>query len=110
MQVKALKRFNDLEAKKIRTAGETFEVSEERFEVLLAANENEPFVEKLEGEEPPKQTGVVVNLDEDVKTVNSMINAELGRETLESLLQAEREGKDRKGVTEHIESLLKEGE
>jgi hypothetical protein len=56
MKIKALKIFNDLEAKKLRKTGEIFDVSDQRA-VELSAAHNCTLVEVVDKpkEKPPKK-------------------------------------------------------
>lgn len=55
MKVKALKEFNDIKSKKNRVVDEMFEVTQDRYEEILAADKENPLVELLEDDtnEPP---------------------------------------------------------
>lgn len=104
MKVRVLKTFNDKQNKVIQSVGKVIEVTDERYEEIIAANSNDPFVEELDpNEELP-------SLDPAVDKIKQTITSALGKEKLEVLLKLETEGKNRKGVTEHIEQHLKEGE
>jgi hypothetical protein len=108
MKVKVLKPFIDGEKKTIHKIGKIVEVTEERFEQLASIN-GDPLVEIFEGELPPNPNSPI-DLEENVETLKNTIKIEFGIVALKDLLKAEQEGKNRKGVIEHIESLLKAGE
>ncbi|GAA0313723.1 hypothetical protein GCM10008967_00260 [Bacillus carboniphilus] len=54
----------------------------------------------------PLNKNKTITLEGTVEEVNSQITAEIGEDGLKDLLKAEQEGKNRKGVTEHIQTLL----
>lgn len=54
MRAKATKDFKDLEAKTLRKAGETFEVTEERFKALNATRYGTLATEVKEAPKKPK--------------------------------------------------------
>jgi hypothetical protein len=108
MKVKVLKQFIDGENKTIHKIGKVIEVTEDRFEQLVSSI-GDPLVEIFEGALPPNLNSPI-DLDENVETLKNTIKIEFGIDSLKDLLKVEQEGKNRKGVIEHIESLLKEGE
>lgn len=112
MKVKALRNYFDIKAKVRRKRGDTFEVSEERYEEINSTSEGE-LVQKID-ETPPINDNDNENemdlLNGNVEETKNSITADLGKETLELLLSKEKEGKNRKGVIEHIQSLLEEGD
>ncbi|MBS4191748.1 hypothetical protein KHA94_16280 [Bacillus sp. FJAT-49705] len=57
--------------------------------------------------EDDSDTGNPIDLDSNVEKIKEAVTAELSKEKLEVLLKMEVEGKKRKTVIEHIESLLK---
>lgn len=105
MECKVIKRFQDKNTKIIYQIGSIFSSEdEERVDFLQESG----FLEKEESAEPgEKNVHQDVDLSGNVDEVNEQITVELGKETLESLLTSEKEGQNRKGVTKHIESLLK---
>lgn len=95
MEAKVIRRFRDKDSKKVYSIGDNYQGSETRVNFL----KKEGFLEKSIQKEPSL-------LDGNVGEVTAAITADLGKEELEKLLQEEKEGKERKGVIEHIEGLL----
>lgn len=59
------------------------------------------------GEEVQEESSV---LEQNVANIKQTITADFSHESLEALLQQEVGGENRKGVIEHIQSLLKEND
>jgi len=106
MKVKILRRFNDRINNVIHAVGTVIEVTEERYEEILAV-EGDPMVEAFEEENqgPPKD--LPVDLNGTVDEIKVALENGYEKEDLELLLKKELEGENRKGVTKHIETLLK---
>lgn len=109
MKVKVLKRFNDKVNKVIQPVGKIIEVTEERYEEIIAASKD-PFVEIVEKGDSQTEVELPVDLNVTVDDLKDQITDEMDNETLRLIHKTEKEGKNRKGVIEHIEDLLKEGE
>ena len=88
MKAKVIKKFRDKFTKKIYDIGSEFEGKEDRVSGLQKKGYLESSL-----------------LDGNVEEVISAING-LDKEELEKLLAEEKQGKNRKTVIEHIESLL----
>jgi|GEM_PF-3846709 len=108
MKVKVLRRFNDKHENVIHAVGKVIEVTEERYKEILSV-EGEPIVEilKIEGQDPPRQQELPIDLAGTVDEVKEALEDGFEKETLELILKAEQEGENRKGVTKYVESLLK---
>lgn len=63
------------------------------------------YLEKIE-EQMPSSSKLPVDLNGNVETVKDSITSDLEKEILEAILKSEQDGKNRKTVIEHIESLL----
>lgn len=114
MEYKVIKQFQDLQDNDhIYNVGDLYprqgEVNTERAEEL-ANSENKIGVPLIEVVEEPKTISTPIDLNQTVDKLKEVITIELGEEVLNELLEAEIVDKNRKGVIEHIESLLKEGE
>nr|WP_309099074.1 hypothetical protein [Fredinandcohnia onubensis] len=111
IKAKVLRIFLDKQMNAVHPVGKVIEVSEERFEEILSAEENS-LVELVDGEiiptDPPGGNDLPIDLGSNVETLKEKITAELGKEDLELLLKSEKEGQNRKGVVKHLEYLLKE--
>jgi hypothetical protein len=110
MKVIVLRRFNDKVNKVIQTVGSIIEVTEDRFEEIKAASKEDPFVEIVENDGGNSQTELPVDLSGTVDEVKELITSNVDKEMLSLIHKAETEGKNRKGVIEHIEHLLNEVE
>lgn len=93
MKATVLKRFKDKFTGKIYNIGYIYKSSEERVKELQEMG----FL------------GEVSIIDGNVEEIK-VVTESLDKESLKDLLEKEQKGKNRKGVIEHIESLLKEGE
>lgn len=101
MKVEVLNRFRDKSTHQIFEVGSLYESSDKaRIDLLVKKG----FVKSTN----VKAKTPTLNLEGNVKEVTSSINLELGRSSLRDALKAEQADKNRKGVTEHIESLLAE--
>lgn len=88
-----LKRFRDINTREKYEAGSVYETADKERGVEL---QEKGFL---------KATKSV--LDGNVTSIKTAITADLSPEELNSLLEEEKAGEDRKGVKEHIEALLK---
>jgi hypothetical protein len=94
MRFIAKKRFIDKNTKKLYPIGAEYKAdSKERAEELTKKG----FIDKKEES----------LLDQNVGEVKAAVTSEFSKEQLEELLQQEKDGDNRKGVIEYIESLLK---
>ncbi|MYL41820.1 hypothetical protein [Virgibacillus salexigens] len=101
MKAKVIKRFRDKETKKVyspKSKNSIYEGSEERVKEIASKG----YVET------PKEEASL--LDGNVEQVKANITADLSKEELQELLQKETEDKDRTGVKNHLEEVLKEKE
>jgi hypothetical protein len=110
MKVKVLRRFNDKVNKVIQPVGKVIEVTEERYEEIIAAAKEDPFVEIVESGDSQTEVELPVDLTGTVDEVNDQITSELDKDALTLIHKTEKEGKNRKGVIEHIEHFLNEVE
>lgn len=94
MKIKADKDFKDRKTKKLITAGTVVEADEKRLSLLDAHKIKYEIIEK------PSL------LDGNVEQVKKAVTSELNEEELLELLAKEQKGSNRKGVINHIESLL----
>jgi hypothetical protein len=106
MKVQVLRSFIDKQTNVIQEVGTVIEVTDERYEEILSASEV-PFVKQVDDFEMPAQNDEGT-LDKSVDKIKNAVTKALSQEKLEVLLKMEIEGKNRKGVIEHIESLLEE--
>jgi hypothetical protein len=106
MKVQVLRSFIDKQTNVIQEVGTVIEVTDERYEEILSASDD-PFVKQADYTETPTQNNEDL-LDKSVEKIKNALTKALSREKLEVLLKMEIEGKKRKGVIEHIESLLEE--
>lgn len=104
MKVKVLRLFNDKLNGVFQRVGTTIDVTKERLEEILAVDPENPIVEIIEEDKHDSL------LDSTVNEIQDIVTIELGLDKLQELLKDEIEGKNRKGVVEHIESLLKEAD
>jgi hypothetical protein len=97
MNFNVIQRFRDRESLEVFEVGSTFQ----------SDNKNRALELKRNGfiEDDPKQESI---LDGNVQDVVNGLTKELGREKLLELLDEESNGKARKTIKEHIESLLSE--
>lgn len=102
MKAKVIKRFRDKETKQVFSPKSkdysVYEGSEDRVKEIASKG----YVEL------PKEESSL--LDGNVERVKANITAEFSVEELQDLLQKETKGKDRTGVKNHIEDVLKEKE
>lgn len=97
MEIKVIKRFRDKDTKEVFAAGALYHSNdEERIKFL----QNSGYLEKSEMQESL--------LDQNVEEIKVAITADFGKERLKELFKEEFNSKNRKGVIEHIDSLLKE--
>jgi hypothetical protein len=94
--MKVIKRFRDKETKEVFAAGALYQSDDEGRITLL---QNSGYLEKSEMQESL--------LDQNVEEIKIAITADLGKERLKELFKEEFNSKNRKGVIEHIDSLLK---
>lgn len=104
MKVKVINSFIDKENKRIQPVGVILDITEKRYEEIMSYKD-EQLVELV-----ADSNNIDVDLNRNVETVTEAIHAELGKDTLSTLLEQEKAGKNRKGVIEHIEQLIKEVE
>lgn len=104
MKVKVLRLFNDKQNGVFQRVGTTIDVTKERLEEILAVDPENPIVEVIDEDKHDSL------LDNTVNEIQEKVTIELGLDKLQELLKDEIEGKNRKGVVEHIESLLKEAD
>jgi hypothetical protein len=103
MEIKVIKRFRDKETNEVFTVGALYHSDdEERIKFLQSKGH-------LELSDPSTSNKQPDLLDQNVEEIKTSIIADLGKEQLEELFIAESNGKNRKGVIEHIDSLIKEG-
>jgi hypothetical protein len=96
MEIKVIKRFRDKNTNEVYRAGALYQSDdEERISFL----QNSGYLEKSE-----KQESL---LDQNVDEIKAAITADMGVDELKALSKEESGGKNRKGVIEHIDSLLK---
>ncbi|MBO1003741.1 hypothetical protein ACFSKI_19165 [Pseudogracilibacillus auburnensis] len=95
MKVKVIKRFRDKHTKQVYNIDSVYEGSQSRIKELQKL--------KFVGEEIKEQPSL---LDGNVQQTKNAITSELGPYELNQLLHEEKQDKKRKGVIEHIESLL----
>lgn len=95
MKAKVIKRFRDKQTRKTYDIGSAFEGKQGRVEYLQQL--------KYVGEEIKEQPSL---LDGNVQAAKTSITSDLSQEELIKLLAEENNDKKRKGVIEHIESLL----
>jgi len=102
LKAKVVKRFRDKYTKKIYAPGSVFEGNEKRVAELqkLGYLKSEP--QKQAHHEESKEKSL---LDGAAQEVIEVLDG-LSKDELEGLLAEEKEGKKRKTVIEHIESLL----
>ena len=102
IKAKVIKRFRDKETKQLYTPkgkdNSVYEGTEERVKEIAAKG----YVEL-----PKEEVSV---LDGNVEQVKANISSELSVEELQELLQKEIDSKDRTGVKNHLEDVLKEKE
>ncbi|QGH35138.1 hypothetical protein GI584_14270 [Gracilibacillus salitolerans] len=98
VKIKADKRFRDRITKKPIKAGTVVEADEERLELLKKHKINYEIVEENKGDSI---------LDGNVSEVVERL-VDLESEQVSELIEKEKTGKARKGVLEHLESLLAE--
>lgn len=103
MKYIVLKRFIDKLTKKYYAAGDIYESNDEKR--IKELQEKGYLGEKIE--EPKKNEEPSV-LDGNVTQVQESITDELSTDELKQLLEMEQSGSDRKGVVQHIKSLLPE--
>jgi hypothetical protein len=106
MKVQVLRSFIDKQTNVIQEVGTVIEVTDERYEEILSASDD-PFVKQVSDFETPAQNDEGL-LDKSVEKIKIAVTKALSHEKLKVLLKMETEGKNRKGVIEHIESLLEE--
>jgi hypothetical protein len=106
MEIKVLKRFKDKNTKKVYPVGALYQSNDEERVLFL---QDGGYLEKAD---PPSPEEVEAKqlLDQNVDSVKKSILSELGKGKLNNLLSVEKGDKNRKGVIDHIEGLLKEGE
>lgn len=98
---KVIKTFRDKHTLEVFNVGNLYETDDSnRAKELMRLG----FLEKTEIE--PANTDDSV-LDSKVEKIKETVTAAMSKEKLEVLLKLEVEGKNRKTVVEHIESLLK---
>jgi NifB/MoaA-like Fe-S oxidoreductase len=97
MEIKVIKRFRDKDTKEVFAAGALYKSDDEGRITFL---KNSGYLEKSEIQESV--------LDQNVEEIKVAITADLGKERLKELFKEEFNSKNRKGVIEHIDSLLKE--
>jgi hypothetical protein len=103
MEIKVIKRFRDKETKEVFAAGALFQSDDkERIKYLQSKGHLELSDPSITSKQPDL-------LDKTLEEIKTSITADLGKEQLEELFKAESDGKNRKGVIDHIDSLLKEG-
>lgn len=100
MKYRVIKRFRDKNTKDVYEIDSTYE------------SDNEKRVKELQalgylGEEIEEAPSI---LDQNVSEVKAAITKDFPKEILQVLLEQEIAGENRKGVKEHIESLLAENE
>lgn len=95
MKYKVVKRFRDKYSKKLYLPGDTFECDDQnRADELI----DKGFIKKDN------------LLDQNVAGVKKAVTQDIPQEELRFLLDEENQGQARKGVIDHITSLLEEGE
>ncbi|MCM3411232.1 hypothetical protein [Metabacillus litoralis] len=91
-----IRKFRDIHTNDLFDVGEPYETEDKERSIDL---QKKGFIGSMLIEESL--------LSGNVNEVVEVINGEMSKERLEQLLQDEAEGKNRKTVIEHIESLLK---
>lgn len=104
MKVKVLRLFHDKQNGTFQRVGTIIDVTEERLQEILTVDMDNPIVEVIDEDKHDSL------LDNTVNEIQEKVTIELGLDKLQELLKDEIEGKNRKGVVEHIESLLKEAD
>jgi hypothetical protein len=101
MEVKVIKRFRDKETNEVYPVGALYQSdNENRIKFLQGRGHLDMYnSDSNEGNSLLNQT---------VDEIKEAVTSDLGKEQLEQLLKEEHDGKGRKGVIEHIDSLLKE--
>ncbi|MBH0174717.1 hypothetical protein IHV09_14205 [Fictibacillus sp. 23RED33] len=106
MEIKVLKRFKDKNTKKVFPVGALYQSDDEERILFL---QEKGYLEKSIPLSP-EEIEVEQLLTQNVDAIRKSILSDMGKEKLNNLLAIEKEDKNRKGVIDHIEGLLKEGE
>lgn len=101
MKANVVVRFRDKHTKKVYNIGTEYEDDDDRINELVGLG----FVEVAEEEVTEDQEYMSSILEENVQSIKDKLN-EADEETLKSVLEEEKNGRDRKGVIDHIQSLL----
>jgi hypothetical protein len=105
LKYQVLRRFKDKHSSKIINVEDVFEIEKEEAALKL---QEKGIIGKKVGDEESKGEGIPSSpLDRNANDAIKSITADLNQGELKNLLKLETEGKDRKSVKEHIESLLK---
>jgi hypothetical protein len=97
MEIKVIKRFRDKETKEVHAAGAVYQSDDEG---RISFLQNSGYLEKSE-----KQKSL---LDDNVESIKIAVTPDLGLDEIKALFEEESNGKNRKGVIEHIDGLIKE--
>lgn len=101
-----MKRFKDKNTKKVFPVGALYQSDDEERILFL---QEKGYLEKSIPLSP-EEIEVEQLLTQNVDAIRKSILSDMGKEKLNNLLAIEKEDKNRKGVIDHIEGLLKEGE
>jgi hypothetical protein len=97
MEIKVIKRFRDKQTNEVYLAGALYQ-SDDKGRISFLQNGG--YLEKSENQESL--------LDQNVEEIKGSITADLGKDRLKELFEEEFNSKNRKGVIEHIDGLIKE--
>lgn len=111
--MKVIKRFRDKETRKIYNVGETYDGTKARAKEIA----DKGFIEESEGSEEgnednsgsTNETAASLDveniLNSNIESIKEKVD-EVDKELLSVILETEKGNQNRKGVIEHIESLL----
>ena len=104
MELEVIKNFIDKESNNLFRVGSVYKTDDEDRASFLQEKGYLSEISKVD--QKTEISELPVDLSGSVEAVNNLITVELGKDALESLLKSEQEGKNRKTVIEHINSLL----